>query len=144
MDADELRRHRRNLGWNTALLGDIPILVVQYIWGASGWDPIMQALAAVGWRPLEQIGHVTDTLIIGADHMEADWIRSGDPDTYEGLVGIEAWVETALTRGEVVVLCAPGILSRSERLGRIIFEGALAAIAPARAAGAGSHRGGMP
>jgi hypothetical protein len=25
--------------------------------------------------------------------MEADRIRSGDPDTYDGLVGIEAWVE---------------------------------------------------
>jgi hypothetical protein len=76
--------------------------------------------------------------------MEADWIRSGDPDTYDGLVGIEAWVEAALSGGEVVVLAAPGILDRSERLGRVDFEGALAAIAPARAAGAGSRPEGTP
>jgi hypothetical protein len=130
MDASELRQHRRNFVWTTALLDDIALLVVQYVLYASAGDPISAALAAAGWRPLEQIGRVPDRLIIAGDHMEADWIRSGDPDTYEDLRGMDDWIGVAIARGEIVVACAPGLVDRCEDVGYVVFDGALTAVAP--------------
>jgi hypothetical protein len=132
MRLDELRQHRRDFHWNCALLGDLPVLLIQYTARSTRSDPVMLALADAGWRPAEQIAAVPDPLTIAGDHMEADWIRSGDPDTYEGLGDMTAWLAAARTRGQVIVACAPGLLDRSERAGHVVWDGALTALAPVR------------
>jgi hypothetical protein len=131
VDLDELRRYRRDFYWTTAIVDDdVAILILQYVAAATPGDPIMRALSAVGWMPFHEMRRVPDTLVIGGDHMEADWIRSGDPDTYEDLSDMTNWINAALGRGEIVVACAPGLVDRCERAGHLVFDGALTALAP--------------
>lgn len=73
------------------------------------WDALGARLVQRGFLIAETragLGVAVADLVVAGDHMEADWLGTGDPDTYEGLGDLGEWLDAI--DDSVLVVIGPG------------------------------------